>query len=32
MCRGPFLTSPPGANFDPPGAKLSPRGEVIPWG
>jgi hypothetical protein len=24
---GPFLTSPLGANFDPPGATLSPRGE-----
>jgi hypothetical protein len=39
--RGPFFTSPLGANFYPPGAKLSPRvprtilsprGEVIPWG
>jgi hypothetical protein len=30
--RGPFLTSPLGANFDPPGANLSPRGELIPWG
>jgi hypothetical protein len=36
--RGPFLTSPLGANFDPqgrscpPGVSLSPRGEVIPWG
>jgi hypothetical protein len=36
--RGPFLTSPLGANFDPqgqscpPGVSLSPRGEVIPRG
>jgi hypothetical protein len=36
--RGPFLTSPLGANFDPQGQScpsgmsLSPRGEVIPWG
>jgi hypothetical protein len=36
--RGPFLTSPLGANFDPQGrscpqgVNLSPRGEVIPWG
>jgi hypothetical protein len=36
--RGPFLTSPLGANFDPqglscpPGVNLYPRGEDIPWG
>jgi hypothetical protein len=36
--RGPFLTSPLGANFDPqgrscpPGVDLSLRGEVILWG
>jgi hypothetical protein len=36
--RGPFLTSPLGANFVPQGlscppwVNLSPRGEVIPWG
>jgi hypothetical protein len=30
--RGPFLTSPLGANFDTPGAKLSPWGEVNPPG
>jgi hypothetical protein len=36
--RGPFLTSPLGANFDPRGEVvphggiLSPRVEVIPWG
>jgi hypothetical protein len=33
--RGPFLTSPLGANFDPRG-KFVPQGlilgEVIPWG
>jgi hypothetical protein len=27
-----FLTSPLGANFDPQGWILSPRGEVIPRG
>jgi hypothetical protein len=38
LIRGPFLTSPLGANFDPqgrscpPGVSLSPRGKVIPWG
>jgi hypothetical protein len=36
--RGPFLTSPLEANFDPrgevspQGAKLTPGVEVIPWG
>jgi hypothetical protein len=36
--RGPFLTSPLGANFEPRGEFvpqgwiLSPWGEVIPWG
>jgi hypothetical protein len=38
LIRGPFLTSPLGANFDPqvrncpPGVNLSPRGEVIALG
>jgi hypothetical protein len=31
-CRGPFLTSPLGANFDPRGEVVPWGGEVIPWG
>jgi hypothetical protein len=30
--RGPFLTSPLGANFDPQWWFLPPGGELIPWG
>jgi hypothetical protein len=30
--RGPFLTSPLGANFDPRGEFCPLEGEVIPWG
>jgi hypothetical protein len=32
VLRGPFLTSPLGASFDPQGRSCPPRGEVIPWG
>jgi hypothetical protein len=32
VTRGPFLTSPLGANFDPPVEKLSPRCEFCPLG
>jgi hypothetical protein len=28
--KGPFLTSPLGANFDPQGLSCPPRGEFVP--